>query len=106
MTVLLPVEIAGRLSIGAEARINLDGAPRFVIPATVSSVAPRSHSTPKEVEAKGKRDKQLIRVMLKIAPDLLTKIPEKVKTGLPGVAYVRLDDNAPWPENLQVKSAS
>jgi len=48
----------------------------------------------------------LIRVTLKIAPDLLTKIPENVKTGLPAVAYVRLDANAPWPENLQVKSAS
>lgn len=106
MTVFLPIEIAGRLSVGAEARIILDGAPRFVIPAAISLVAPRSQSTPKEVEAKDKRDKQLIRVTLKIAPDLLTNIPEKVKTGLPGVAYVRLDANAPWPENLQVKSAS
>jgi HlyD family secretion protein len=26
-----------------------------------------------------------------------------VKTGLPGVAYVRLDGNAPWPEQLQAR---
>ena len=31
---------------------------------------------------------------------------EKVKTGLPGVAYVRLDAHADWPEHLRVKLSS
>jgi HlyD family secretion protein len=26
-----------------------------------------------------------------------------VKTGLPGMAYVRLDQQVPWPAHLQVK---
>ncbi len=36
-------------------------------------------------------------------PEVLQRYTEKVKTGLPGVAYVRLDAATPWPERLQVK---
>jgi HlyD family secretion protein len=36
-------------------------------------------------------------------PDLLRKYLERVKTGLPGIAYVRLDPDASWPPNLEVK---
>jgi len=103
MTVFLPTTLAGRLNVGAEARIILDAAPQYVIPASVSFVAPRSQFTPKEVETKSERDKLMFRVKVKIAPELLTKYIERVRTGLPGVAYVRLDNAAPWPENLQVK---
>jgi HlyD family secretion protein len=42
----------------------------------------------------------MFRVKVKIAPELLKKHVEKVKTGLPGVAYVRMDPNAKWPERL------
>jgi HlyD family secretion protein len=103
MTVFLPTTLAGRLHVGAEARIILDAVPQYVIPASVSFVAPRSQFTPKEVETKSERDKLMFRVKVKIAPELLTKYIERVRTGLPGVAYVRLDNAAPWPENLQVK---
>ena len=103
MTVFLPTTLAGRLSVGAEARIILDAAPQYVIPASISFVAPRSQFTPKEVETKSERDKLMFRVKVKVAPELLTKYIERVRTGLPGVAYVRLDNAAAWPENLQVK---
>jgi HlyD family secretion protein len=103
MTVFLPTTLAGRLNVGADARIILDAAPQYVIPASVSFVAPRSQFTPKEVETKSERDKLMFRVKVKIAPELLTKYIERVRTGLPGVAYVRLDNAAAWPENLQVK---
>jgi HlyD family secretion protein len=103
MTVFLPTTLAGRLHVGAEARIILDAAPQYIIPASVSFVAPRSQFTPKEVETKSERDKLMFRVKVKIAPELLTKYIERVRTGLPGVAYVRLDNAAPWPDNLQVK---
>jgi HlyD family secretion protein len=29
-----------------------------------------------------------------------------VKTGLPGMGYVRYDENAQWPEFLQLKTAN
>jgi HlyD family secretion protein len=45
----------------------------------------------------------MFRVKVQIPPDLLRQHLAQVKTGLPGVAYVRLDPNAPWPAALQVK---
>jgi HlyD family secretion protein len=69
----------------------------------VSFVAPRSQFTPKEVETRTEREKLMFRVKVRIDPALLDQHLEKVKTGLPGVAYVRLDQSAAWPEHLHVK---
>jgi len=44
----------------------------------------------------------MFRIKARIDPDLLRQHLSRVKTGLPGVAYVRLDSNAPWPASLQV----
>lgn len=103
MTIYLPTVEAGRVAVGSDARIVLDAVPQYVIPAKVSFVAPRSQFTPKEVETRAEREKLMFRVKVKIDPELLRKYLDKVKTGLPGVAYVRLDDQVPWPESLQVK---
>jgi HlyD family secretion protein len=103
MTIFLPTEEAGRTVIGSEGRIVLDAAPHLVIPATVSFVAPRAQFTPKEVETRTEREKLMFRVKVRIDPELLARHVEKVKTGLPGVAYVRLDRRAEWPERLAVK---
>ena len=106
MTIFLPTAFAGRIAVGAQARIILDAVPQYVIPASVSFVAARSQFTPKEVETKSEREKPMFRLKVKIDPDLLKKHIEKVRTGLPGVAYVRLDTVAPWPDHLQVKLPS
>jgi HlyD family secretion protein len=103
MTIFLPTEEAGRTVIGAEGRIVLDAAPSLVIPGAVSFVAPRAQFTPKEVETRAEREKLMFRVKVRIDPELLARNAEKVKTGLPGVAYVRLDSHADWPERLRVK---
>ncbi|MFX8258102.1 hemolysin D, partial [Acinetobacter baumannii] len=44
--------------------------------------------------------KLMFRVRAQIAPELLKKHAEQVKTGLPGVAWVRLDAQQPWPAAL------
>ncbi len=103
MTLFLPTRQAGRVSIGAEARIIFDAAPHLVIPATVSFVAPRAQFTPKEVETRTEREKLMFRIKVRIAPELLRQHIEKVKTGVPGVAYVRLDPDLQWPEYLHVR---
>jgi HlyD family secretion protein len=103
MTIFLPTDEAGRTIVGAEGRIVLDAAPYLVIPAAISFVAPRAQFTPKEVETRTEREKLMFRVKVRIDPDLLARNVEKVKTGLPGVAYVRLDPRAEWPERLRVK---
>ena len=49
------------------------------------------------------REKLMFRVRAQIPPDLLKKYILQVKTGLPGVAYARLDPATPWPPRLEVK---
>lgn len=102
MTFFLPTAAAGRVAIGSEVRIVLDAAPGYVIPASVSFVADAAQFTPKTVETANEREKLMFRVRAQIPPDLLRKYIVQVKTGLPGVAYVRLDPEAPWPAHLQV----
>ena len=45
----------------------------------------------------------MFRVKAKIAPELLKKYIDLVKTGLPGVAWVKIDPEAKWPPFLQLK---
>lgn len=103
MTFFLPTALAGRAPLGAEARIVLDAAPELVIPARVTYVADVAQFTPKTVETEEERLKLTFRVKANIDPELLRKHMRLVKTGLPGVAYVQLDPNAPWPSELQVR---
>ncbi|XOT95076.1 hemolysin D, partial [Alcaligenes pakistanensis] len=65
-----------------------------------SFVASSAQFTPKSVETASERQKLMFRVKAQIAPELLKKHLEQVKTGLPGVAWVKLDPNANWPESL------
>lgn len=102
MTFFLPERQAGRVALGAEVRLVLDAAPQYVIPARVSFVASVAQFTPKTVETESEREKLMFRVKARIDPELLKKHMERVKTGLPGVAYLKLDDAAEWPAHLQV----
>lgn len=102
MTFFLPTAAAGRVAIGSEVHLVLDAAPQYVIPAQVSFVADVAQFTPKTVETASEREKLMFRVRAKISPDLLKKYILQVKTGLPGVAYVRGDSNAAWPDRLRV----
>ena len=103
MTFFLPTAVAGRVALGTEVRIVLDAAPQYVIPASVSFVADVAQFTPKTVETASEREKLMFRVRAQLPPDLLKKHILQVKTGLPGVAYVRSAPDADWPERLQVK---
>jgi len=102
MTFFLPERQAGRVAIGAEVRLVIDAAPQYVIPAKVSYVASVAQFTPKTVETESEREKLMFRVKARIDPELLKKHMEQVKTGLPGMAYLKLDGEAHWPDELQV----
>jgi HlyD family secretion protein len=54
------------------------------------------------VETRTEREKLMFRVRIRIDSELLDAYRDRVKTGVPGVAYVRLDESLPWPEQLQV----
>jgi HlyD family secretion protein len=103
MVIFLPAPAAGRIALGAPARILLDAAPEYVIPAEVSFVAPRAQFTPKQVETQSVRESLAFRVKVRIDPVILARYEALVKTGLPGVAYVKVGPQAIWPEHLDPK---
>jgi HlyD family secretion protein len=103
MTIYLPTGSAGRLSYGAEARLVLDAAPQYVIPASVSFVAGEAQFTPKFVETEEERENLMFRVKLRIPPEILADYQNVVKTGVPGLAHVRVDPGAEWPASLAVR---
>ena len=102
MTFFLPTQQAGRVALGAEARIVLDPAPQYVIPASISFVSDVAQFTPKTVETAEERQKLMFRLKARIEPELLRRYLHQVKTGLPGMAYVRLDPQAQWPADLHI----
>ncbi len=103
MTFFVPEAAAGRLALGSEVHLVLDAAPQYVIPSTVSFVASTAQFTPKTVETASERQKLMFRVKAQIGRELLQKHVLQVKTGLPGVAWIKLDARAPWPAELAVK---
>ncbi|SHF34367.1 HlyD family secretion protein [Modicisalibacter ilicicola DSM 19980] len=106
MTFFLPTRDVGRVALGEPAHIVLDAAPQYVIPARVSYVASVAQFTPKTVETESEREKLMFRVRARLDPELLMQHVEQVKTGLPGVAYLKLDDEATWPDELQINVKS
>jgi HlyD family secretion protein len=103
MTIFLPTGRAGRVALGAEARIVFDAVPDAVFPATVSFVAAEAQFTPKTVETASEREKLMYRVKLAISPELLETYRDYVKPGLTGNAYVPIMAGAMWPERLAVR---
>ena len=75
------------------------------VPAKVSFVSPESQFTPKQVETASEREKLMFRVKVRVPQELIIRYIDRVKTGVRGVAYVRLsmppgEKASPWPEFL------
>ncbi|WP_370674310.1 HlyD family secretion protein [Pleomorphomonas sp. PLEO] len=102
MTVFLPTRLVGRVNLNAPARLVLDAASEWVIPATVSFVSAEAQFTPKSVETADERDKLMYRIKVKIDPSLLETYRDYVKSGLTGNVYLLTDQAATWPENLAI----
>ncbi|SIO60446.1 HlyD family secretion protein [Singulisphaera sp. GP187] len=101
MEIFLPSRVAALVEIGADARIVLDAMPQYAGRARVSFVSPETQFTPKQVETPSERDKLMFRVKLQVPSELILPYIEKVKTGVRGVGYVRLDNSVPWPAALE-----
>lgn len=101
MEIYLPAQEAARVKIGADARIVLDARPEYAAQAKVSYVSPEAQFTPKQVETRSERDKLMFRVKLRVPPELVRPYIERIKTGVRGMGYVRLDDNVAWPAFLE-----
>ena len=103
MTIYLPANQAGQLTLGDQARVIFDAVPQYVFPSTVSFVATDAQFTPKSVETAEEREKLMFRVKLQADPQVLSKYHRQVKTGVRGLGFVRTDPAIPWPNELAVK---
>ncbi len=98
MEVFLPADQAMLTGIGAEARVRLDSIP-FAIPAFVSFVSPEAQFTPRTVETTEERADLMFRVKVRVPEELVLQNIALVRTGLRGMAYIRLAgaEALPWP---------
>lgn len=103
MTFYLPEMTAGQIALNSDARIVLDAFPNEAVPARITYVASVAQFTPKTVETEVERQKLMFRVKANIYPQYLQERVEYVKTGLPGVTWVRVDPNVDWPQSLALK---
>ena len=106
MEFFLPSTQAHRVALGSEARVVLDIFD-VAAPATVSYVSPQSQFSPRSVEIRDERDKLMFRTRVRIPQELIETNIDAVKTGIRGVAYVRLgpETGDPWPEELRPPQA-
>jgi len=103
MEFFLPASAAARLKLGDQARIVVDVMPDVSNPAVVSFVAPQAQFTPKQVETLAERESLMFRIRVRIPPELVQNRIDRVKTGVRGVAWVRLASETglpDWPEGL------
>lgn len=104
MEFFLPASAAPRVQLGDEARIVVDAMPDVAVPANVSFVAPQAQFTPKQVETLEERESLMFRIRVRIPQQLVQERLAQVKTGVRGVAWVRLagrNGNLPdWPDDL------
>jgi HlyD family secretion protein len=101
MEIFLPSNEAAALKTGADARITVDYEPNAAAAGRVTFVSPEAQFTPKQVETKSEREKLMFRVKIQIPPELVTHYIERIKTGVRGVGYVKVDPNASWPQWLE-----
>jgi HlyD family secretion protein len=74
------------------------------MPAKVVFIASRAQFTPKTVETTDERNKLMFRIRVRIDPERLEGRAAMVRSGLPGVAYVRTDTKTAWPPGLRPSS--
>lgn len=94
MTIFLSTEASGRISIGADSRVLLDAFPDKPLHAKVTFVASEAQFTPKEVETRTERQKLSFRVKVNL---LDAGNREFVKPGMPGEAFILMNEAADWP---------
>jgi HlyD family secretion protein len=100
LEVFLPAPQVGRIALGAEARILLDTDPGSPMPATITFISPSAQFTPKYVETASERDKLMFRVKAEVSQAYAAGHLDRIRPGVRGLAYIRLDSSQAWPAQL------
>jgi HlyD family secretion protein len=92
MTAFVPSVEIGRLRRGLAARVYVDAFPDHPFEAVLRTIANRAEFSPKEVQTKDERVKQVYRIKL-----LIVGNPgHRLTPGIPADAVIRVDPNTPW----------
>lgn len=102
MVLFLPTDTIGKIRVGDEARIVLDGMDA-VWPAKVQFIAAQAQFTPKYVETANEREKLMYRIKLHIPTEVAERYSGLLKGGLTGNGYVRLGGQHAWPSQWTVR---
>lgn len=94
MNVYLSEQYAGIIPLSGDAKVVLDAIPDRQFLARVAYVSEKAQFTPKEVETTEERQKLVFRVKIRFQE---VNDP-RLKPGMPGVAYIRLNPSAKWTE--------
>ncbi len=90
----VPEKEIGQVALGQEARIYIDSFPHRFFKGRVGYIAKRAEFTPKEVQTKEARVKQVYAVKI-----YLEENPKHILTpGLPADALIRVDKDKSWPK--------
>ena len=54
-------------------------------------MSPEAQFTPKQVETQSEREKLMFRVKIQVPKELVSHYVERIKTGVRGVGYVKVD---------------
>ncbi|HBO37345.1 MAG TPA: HlyD family secretion protein [Pasteurellaceae bacterium] len=91
-----------QVKVGDDARIVIDGI-NAVFPAKIAFISADAQFTPKSVETTEERAKLMFKVKLQIPTDVAMQYKKLLKGGMTALGYVKYDQQAQWPERLNVK---
>jgi HlyD family secretion protein len=97
MKIYIPERDIGKVKLGATARIRVDAFPQRYFGASVSRVDQRAQFTPRDIHMPDERVRMVFGVTLSVANE-----EGYLKPGMPADAWLKVQDDLPWPEQLVV----
>lgn len=92
LKVFLSTELAGKVSIGNEAKIFPDAMPKEEFEAVVEKIGEKAEFTPKNVETKSQRAKLVFEIRLSVKKNKAYLL----KPGMPCDAVIKINNAASW----------
>lgn len=97
MKVYIPERDIGKVKLGVPARVRVDAFPQRYFAASVLRVDQRAQFTPRDIHMPDERVRMVFGVTLSVANE-----EGYLKPGMPADAWLKLQDDLPWPEQLVV----
>lgn len=95
--IYIPERDIGKVKLGAPARIRVDAFPQRYFNARVSRVDQRAQFTPRDIHMPEERVRMVFGITLAVANK-----EGYLKPGMPADAWLKVQDDLPWPEQLVV----